>query len=1189
MHESAMFYGRRFFEVYCPSFPAEGYTLVEIGSQNVNGSLRDVCPAGVKYIGLDFAAGDGVDIVIEDPYVLPVEDGTADVVVSSSCFEHSEFFWLVFLEAMRILKQDGIFYLNAPSNGFFHRWPVDCWRFYPDAGHALVGWANRNGGNGLLLESFVGHRSYGTVAQGGMWNDFVAVFLKDARFRTKYPDRIVHSLTDFTNGYSNDVDGVLNPNERGPDFSVINAQVEQIDAQARDISLLSQALSEHRAQISSLHENIANLYEKIAERDQTIAECNVQLAQLRASRSWQITKPLRFLGDSIKHYRRVARLVMPSIRHGGGVIMTARKATRIFLDEGLTGIRRSLRVAETAQKFRMRKEIHPIFRLTLSRPAEEVLALRVLIIAEMSIPQCTKYRVQQKHDLIESLGVDCTIINWTDVSSCLDALQTHSLVILYRVPAFESVVSVINEAKRLRLPTIWEVDDLIFDQEVLRKSRGLATLDEITFRQLLEGADLYRKAMLLCDRGIASTAGLADAMKQVGVSDVHVIENALDRQTLEAAERACHKHAVNHNGIVRIVYGSGTNTHNIDFEEAAPAIIQVLDKFPNVRLRIVGMLNLPEAFSRYADQVERLPICAYEEYLGILKECDIGIAPLENYFFNESKSNIKFIESSIVRIPSVCSPRSAFAQVIVHGENGFLCETDEEWKTALTLLVTDSEKRAQVSAAAYETIMQRYSPESLARQQVAPLLARYNRTARKLRILSVNCYYYPRSFGGATVVAEEINKRIHAKDDFEVHVFTTLPTSVVPAYKIKRYEAAGINVYGMGLHDQLNERAQFENTAVAEIFANVLAVVQPDIVHFHSIQGVGISTIDLCKEKGIKYVVTLHDAWWLCGRQFMINRQGKYCEQQKINLNACAACVDNKSLNSYRSERLFSALRQASALLAPSRFFADLYTANGFKNVMVNKNGIVRPNKTARRRRMGSLRFGYVGGNTPIKGFHMIRKVFSNLAGHDIRLVLVDNTINLGLVSYHPQDLEGLADVEIVPAYNQSTIDEFFADIDVLLFPTQWKESFGLTVREALARNVWVIVTDAGGVVEDIKHGQNGYIVPFSDKGDDLKQAVIATLRYFEHIPAGETISLDATNITFFEDQAEELASILRHIHANNNGQTGAHLLGIASQICRHDTSLCDSHHSHLSSRSLSAGSATGLSCAAGDQRCSRR
>jgi SAM-dependent methyltransferase len=156
--------------------------------------------------------GNGVDIVIRDPYRMPFPDVSTDVVVSSSCFEHSEFFWLTFLEVMRILKDDGIFYLNAPSNGVFHRYPVDCWRFYPDSGHAMVAWGKYNGYDPILLESFIGQRS-----TEGIWNDFVAVFLKNARFSGKYPGRIIHSLTDFCNGYSSERPGILNGKKKWAD------------------------------------------------------------------------------------------------------------------------------------------------------------------------------------------------------------------------------------------------------------------------------------------------------------------------------------------------------------------------------------------------------------------------------------------------------------------------------------------------------------------------------------------------------------------------------------------------------------------------------------------------------------------------------------------------------------------------------------------------------------------------------------------------------------------------------------------------------------------------------------------------------------------------------------------------------------------------------------------------------------
>jgi SAM-dependent methyltransferase len=185
MHRTAMSTGKLFFDTYVARLGS--VTLVDVGAQDVNGSLREVCPASVRYIGVDFENGKGVDIVLKDPYSLPFDDESVDVIVSSSCFEHSEMFWLVFLEALRTLKPYGLFYLNAPSNGGFHRYPVDCWRFYPDSGNALVAWAKRCGINAALLESYITSQDLET------WNDFVAVFVKDAGRVLDHPDRTISS------------------------------------------------------------------------------------------------------------------------------------------------------------------------------------------------------------------------------------------------------------------------------------------------------------------------------------------------------------------------------------------------------------------------------------------------------------------------------------------------------------------------------------------------------------------------------------------------------------------------------------------------------------------------------------------------------------------------------------------------------------------------------------------------------------------------------------------------------------------------------------------------------------------------------------------------------------------------------------------------------------------------------------
>ena len=124
------------------------------------------------YIGLDVEPGPGVDVVIKPGAPLPLASDSADIVLASSMLEHDSFFWETFLEMMRVVKPQGVLYINVPSNGKYHRYPIDNWRFYPDSGKALEKWGKRNGYVLTLIESFIAER------QNDVWNDFVAIFLK---------------------------------------------------------------------------------------------------------------------------------------------------------------------------------------------------------------------------------------------------------------------------------------------------------------------------------------------------------------------------------------------------------------------------------------------------------------------------------------------------------------------------------------------------------------------------------------------------------------------------------------------------------------------------------------------------------------------------------------------------------------------------------------------------------------------------------------------------------------------------------------------------------------------------------------------------------------------------------------------------------------------------------------------------
>jgi SAM-dependent methyltransferase len=160
--------------------PADAVRIVDLGAMNVNGSYRELLPAAVEYVGVDLEPGPGVDLTLSDVYRLPFAGDSFDVVLSGQMLEHSGQFWRVFSEICRILKPDGLAFIIAPSAGPVHRYPVDCYRFYPDSYQALAEWSGLR-----LVQCWHDER--------GPWRDLVGVFQKGESLRpvtTPQPMRV---------------------------------------------------------------------------------------------------------------------------------------------------------------------------------------------------------------------------------------------------------------------------------------------------------------------------------------------------------------------------------------------------------------------------------------------------------------------------------------------------------------------------------------------------------------------------------------------------------------------------------------------------------------------------------------------------------------------------------------------------------------------------------------------------------------------------------------------------------------------------------------------------------------------------------------------------------------------------------------------------------------------------------------
>src|SRR5208283_948326 len=137
--------------------------------------------------------------------------------------------------------------------------------------------------------------------------------------------------------------------------------------------------------------------------------------------------------------------------------------------------------------------------------------------------------------------------------------------------------------------------------------------------------------------------------------------------------------------------------------------------------------------------------------------------------------------------------------------------------------------------------------------------------------------------------------------------------------------------------------------------------------------------------------------------------------------------------------------------------------------IVVHRNGIRKPAPSFRKVPSSIVRFAYIGGVELVKGFHLVRAAFESTRSADYELKIVDNKLNLGLRSINVRNWRVAGKLIVVPAYTQDTLDDFFSQVDVLLFPSQWRESFGLAIVEALARDVWVVASDGIGAAEYIR------------------------------------------------------------------------------------------------------------------------
>ena len=111
----------------------KGKRVLEVGSEDINGSLRTVIEALTpkEYVGVDIRKGPGVDILCNvDSLVKTFGEEKFDVVIANELLEHVRDWKTAVSNIKRVCKGGGSILITTRSYGFkYHAFPYDFWRY----------------------------------------------------------------------------------------------------------------------------------------------------------------------------------------------------------------------------------------------------------------------------------------------------------------------------------------------------------------------------------------------------------------------------------------------------------------------------------------------------------------------------------------------------------------------------------------------------------------------------------------------------------------------------------------------------------------------------------------------------------------------------------------------------------------------------------------------------------------------------------------------------------------------------------------------------------------------------------------------------------------------------------------------------------------------------------------------------
>lgn len=300
-----------------------------------------------------------------------------------------------------------------------------------------------------------------------------------------------------------------------------------------------------------------------------------------------------------------------------------------------------------------------------------------------------------------------------DDAGATDAIGQADVVTVFRTPWGEPFAAIHDRCRHVGIPLIFDIDDLLFDPQVMVDGH-VALLDHCSGEQRrfwLDQSVAFARSVAAADAAVLTTAPLAEAALRLCPQAV-VLPNALGpgMEAMAAAARTAPRPS-RADGRPRLLFASGTSTHQRDFTVAAVAIAQLFARRREPLLVVIGPLDISAypALVPFRDRIECRPRVPLAALFAEIARADINLCPLElGNPFCASKSAVRWLTAAVIGLPSVATHTPPLQDVIDHGVTGLLATDANGWIEALEYLIDDPDARERLGEGARQTALARF-------------------------------------------------------------------------------------------------------------------------------------------------------------------------------------------------------------------------------------------------------------------------------------------------------------------------------------------------------------------------------------------------------------------------------------------------------------------------------------------------